>query len=182
MAFFQVDVQQQNTIAASPADRNRAMKTAFERIGQAWHHKYKMLKFTDGAARRYGLTPRKGEPGSGRAFRGSYTEAKLKRHRNGRGAQAIGETKPFVWEGRSRNDAKASTKVIARAKRGFGSADCIINAPALNLKPKSGRINVREEFERVTAEEVRDLEKYGIQIYQALLSAKKYTRVRSYKG
>lgn len=178
MAFFAIDITSQSTFAATPAERNRALRLAFQRIGEAWHFRFKMKKFTNSASREYGLSPRKGEPGSGRGFRGSYTEAKLKRRINGKGVRAIGETKPFVWGGKSRDDAKASTKVVARARGGFGSADCIINAPTLNLKPKGGRINLREEFERVTDKERRELEKYGIKVYMLALSARNYKRQR----
>jgi hypothetical protein len=176
MAYMTIAVTSQSTIAATPAARNRALRVAFTWIGDAWHKLYKMLKFTNAATNKYGLHPRMGEPGSGRPFKGSYTQAKLKRRRNGQGVQAIGETKPFVWSGKSRSDAKASRKVVATAARGFGKADCIINAPTLNLTPKGGRIKQREEFERVTDEERRHLEGEGILIYEIELLSKKGER------
>lgn len=169
MAYLTIDVTAQNSIVAPPAQRNAALRKAFSFIGESWHNRFKMEKFKDSATRKYGLSPRSGEPGSGRAFKGSYTQRKLRRGSNGQ-TNAIGETKPFVWSGLSRNNARASRKVVAKAVRGYGSADCIINAPTLNLRPKGGRINLREEFERVTEEERRTLEKDGLFIYGAELA------------
>lgn len=176
MAYMTISVNSQSTIVATPAARNKALRVAFKWIGEYWHKHYKMLKFLNSATNKYGLTPRMGEPGSNRKFNGSYTWRKLQRRRNGQNVQAIGETKPFVWGGKSRSDAKASTKVNVAATRGFGKADCIINAPTLNLRPKNARINLREEFERVTEEERRHLEREGIHIYEIELLSKKGER------
>lgn len=177
MAFLTMDITSQNTIVAAPAQRNNALRQAFKWIGDYWHKHYKMEKFKNSATKKYGLTPRKGEPGSGRPFKGSYTQAKLNKRSNGT-STSIGETKPFVWSGKSRDDARASTKVVATAKRGYGSADCIINAPTLNLKPKGGTINLREEFERVTEEERRFVEREAIIIYELFLTQGKGEHIR----
>jgi hypothetical protein len=163
-------------LIATPSMRNKALRVAFKWIGDYWHKHYKMLKFLNSATNKYGLQPRMGEQGSGRKFQGSYTQAKLKKRRNGQGVQAIGETKPFVWSGKSRSDAKASTKVSVAATRGFGKADCIVNAPTLNFRPKGGRVDLRGEFERVTDEERRYLEREGIVIYEIELLSKKGER------
>jgi hypothetical protein len=168
MAFLQIDVQRQLAGVGTKAQRNAALRKAFQWIGEQWHQRYKMKKFRESAMQEYGLdkrTPR-------------YNRRKKRRAVSQDGSQAVGEVKPFVWSGRSRSSAQASRKVVAKAVRGFGHADCIITAPALNFTPKGGRIKLRSEFERVTVAEIRDLERDGILIYENEITASRGTSTR----
>lgn len=163
-----VVLNEQGSVAATPKVRRDALRAGLEVVARLWHERYKMLKFSNAASRRYNLKPRMGEPGSGRKFKGSYTEAKLKRKANGQGVRAIGETKPFVWSGNSRERARSANKVNAKAASASrGYAESIVDVPTLNLRPKNGRIRLREEFEQVIEEERRALEIEGIKVYQA---------------
>lgn len=143
--------------AATKTDLRNIQRTTWRFVGLFWHRTYKAIHFTKRAMRRYGYTPRRGDPGSGRRFKGSYQELKLLRKPLFKGSNAgtpIGEVKPLVWSGRSRALAMASRKVEATAKSsGRGRVDIIINAPALNFSGPKGRINMRREMETVTAQE-----------------------------
>lgn len=168
--------------AAGRKQRRDALRESMQLIGQLHHRKYKMLKFTDAAVRRYQLKPRSGEPGSGVKFKGSYTEAKLKRRKNGQGSRAIGETKPFVWSGGSRTSARASRKVEAVAKSAErGRCHVIVNAPALNFTPDGGRIKPRQEFERIAEVERQAQEAAGLKKYDRQL-AKSTTKTTTIRG
>lgn len=157
--------------ASGRKEQRDALRDSLEFIGQRHHRLYKMQKFKDSATSRYQLKPRGGEPGSGQQFKGSYTEAKLKRKINGQGVRAIGETKPFVWGGGTRQSAQASNKVEAKARSADrGSCHVVIVAPALNFTPKGGRIKPREEFERIAETERKSQEVEGLKRYDRTLA------------
>lgn len=167
MSLLVVTIETRGSAGATPKDRRDALRDAFAYIAGLWDKLFKMKRFLAGAQRRYNLTPRRGQPGSGRAFKGSYTEAKLKRRVNGDGVRAIGETKSFVWSGAVRSKVQGQRKIVAKAASHTRAyAENIFDVPTLNLTPKGGRIKLREEFQRVIEEERRLLEGLGAQHYE----------------
>ena len=178
--ILQCTIVEEGVLLARPKDQRDALRAAMQAVGDTWDYRYKMLKFRDLAVRRYGLAPRRGEPGSGRAFKGSYAEAKLKRRANGQNVRSIGESKPFVWSGNSRERAQHNARVKATAASSTrGECQNIIDVPTLNLTPEGGRINLREEFERVTDDERAACEAEGLHRFQLELEKKpsKTTRI-----
>lgn len=177
-----ITIKRKGVAAVGKKEQRNALRSSMGHIGERHHALYKMLKFLDSAVSRYGLTPRSGEPGSRHKFKGSYTEAKLKRKVNGLGSRAIGETKPFVWSGGTRQSARASRKVINKAQSAArGSCDVIVVAPLLNLTPKGGRIKPREEFERIAEVERKSQEAEGLRFYREKL-AKTRTKTSTHRG
>jgi len=135
-------------------------RAAMNKVGHAWWKLFLPIHFTRRAMQRYGYRPRVGDPGSGRPFKGSYAEAKVKRRENGQGVRAIGENKPFVWSGNSRAQALSQPNINA-VRENYRSyrADVFINAPTLNFvrdASKEIRATVAEEeqaLERIFADE-----------------------------
>lgn len=119
------------------------------------HFKQEMLpvRFTKRAIKLLGYSPRSGDPGSGRAFRGSYQWKKLKRFKNGQGIRAAGEVKPFVWSGETRGNAKSRSRVKAIANSATkGRFEVIAPVQRINHHPK-----YLEEFKRIAASEEKRL-------------------------
>lgn len=159
--------------AASRGDLRNVQRDVWATTGYYWHDNYKAVKFTRRGYRLYNYTPRKGDPGGGRSFKGSYQEAKLLKKplfsvAGGDGFESnaplpIGEVKPNVWSGRSRASAMANRKVHATAKSsGSGKVDITINAPALNLHLPSSKVRPREEVTAIIDPEIRQMEKVGV--------------------
>lgn len=123
-------------------------------VGMAWWKMYLPIHFMKRAVNRYGYRPRQGDPGSGHPFRGSYQESKLKRRKNSQGRKAIGEVKPLVFTGDSRDRALAAPniKAVAQNFRDY-RADVAIDAPALNFVP-----GAREEVLAGVVEEELELQ------------------------
>jgi hypothetical protein len=174
---LKIIVTRRGVEALTTRQQRDCLRESMRVIAEGWHDNYKLLKFAKSAMRRYNLTPRSGDPGSGRAFRGSYQWAKLKRRKNGDGAQAIGEVKPFVWSGRSRTLAMASRKVVATAKSSTRArSEAVINAPALNFKNPKSKVNAREEMERVIPAETAVLEGDGAREYSNQITRQRAQR------
>lgn len=155
-----IKVSREGFEAATKTQLRDVLRESLRPVGDLWHREFKPIKFTDAATKRYNLVPRAGEPGSNRKWKGSYTYRKAARATSGGsfGSRAIGETKPFVWSGRTRALALGNSKVeVAALSHGEGRCDVIINAPQLNISPKGGRINMREEMERVALVEEKQL-------------------------
>lgn len=167
--------------AATKTDLRNMQRDTWAFTGKYWHRTYKAIKFTRAGARRYKYAPRKGDPGGGRPFKGSYQEAKLLRkpffsRDAGDGFDStaplpIGEVKPLVWSGRSRASAKASRKVNATARSsGKGKVDIIINAPALNFKQPKSKTNPRAEVTATIPAEISQMEKISLQRFERNLN------------
>ena len=180
MAILSMTIEQRGAGAATAAARRNALRNAFAYIAGLWDKLFKMRRFQAGATARYSLAPRMGDRGSGRKFKGSYVEAKIRRRVNGDGKRASGENKPFVWSGDSRDRVRQQHKIVAKAASHTRAyAENIFDVPTFNLTPKGGRIKLREEFERVIEEERRLLEDLGAQHYENNLARTppRFTRV-----
>jgi hypothetical protein len=119
-----------------------ALKAGYEAAGIWWHRECRPKHFTRAAYALYQYTPRMGESGTGtRIFKNSYTGRKLKK---------FGHTNPMVYTGVSQQltrvrDVRATSKGVR----------IVMSAPALNFRPKGGRINMVNELrERFTADEI----------------------------
>ena len=179
-----IKVERQGFEAATAAQKREARRHSYRGVGQRHHREYKMLKFRSLATRRYRLKPRRGNPGSGRRFAGSYAQAKVLRQRLfsfSNEPLPIGENKPFVWSGRTRSSAAASRRVRSTATSRGGKVTVFINARQLNRAGTKGRINLLEEFVRVTTQEEKEQESFGIKSYErrvSRLTAKTTTTIK----
>lgn len=115
------------------------LKKGYKDIGDHWHQKMRPKHFTREGAREYGYTPRKGEAGSGKAFKSSYTGAKHRR---------FGHTLPLVFSGVSRQLSRL--RDVRATSRGVR---IVMTIPAFNFKPKNSSIDMRQEMSRVSIRE-----------------------------
>lgn len=124
---------------------NEILRDGWFSIGRMWHRLYVPRHFTKAGAREYRYTPRKGESGSGRRFKGSYVARKIKRW---------GHALPLVWTGESRALAKYA---VFRANKKRVKVQ-MPGLRKLNFRPRGGRINMVAEMQTVSDYERRKLE------------------------
>lgn len=152
------------------AVQQKALRAATTAGGYHFKSRHLMRRFTAAGARLLGYKPRRGARGSGRAFQGSYVQGKIKRRENGQGVKAIGENKPFVWSGESRNAVRTGAKVTATVNSATRSRFEIVAAtPNFNRRGKNARIDLNEEFSRVADLEVQDTESVEAAAYEKYL-------------
>jgi len=134
------------------------------KVGETWWREYLPIHFSTRARRRYNYRPRDGESGSGRPFKGSYAELKVNRGEVA-GAVAIGENKPLVFTGRSRERATGQKNIRAVAKS-FQEyrAEVVIHTPALNFVD-----GARQELLASTPQEESELERVFAEQWEAEL-------------
>lgn len=144
-------------------------RAAMLAVGYYWWKNFLPLHFMRTAIQRYGYTPRAGDFGSGVPFKGSYTEGKVRGRANGAGVRSIKENKPFVWSGRSREQATSTPNITATAKN-FQTYTCHVNIPANTLNFLRGRINADKEIRATTPDEERILEQVFADTYEAELN------------
>lgn len=133
-------------------------RAAVYAVGFYWWKNYLPIHFTRAALNRYKYAPRQGDPGGGRPFKGSYAELKVKRGTFiNESIPAIGENKPFVWSGRSREQALGSSHVTATAKN-HQTYEARVMIPANTLNFLRGRINADKEIRATTRVEEMKLE------------------------
>lgn len=135
-----------------------ALRDSLRIVGRYWQRYFLPIHFTKAAYKRYSYAPRAGDPGSGRAFRGSYQWRKLNGYKNRDGLPSARTTKPLVYTGRSMESGKRGTVVPAANSAERGYVEVTIPAPALNYQPPKFKGNMREEVKRVIPEEERKLE------------------------
>lgn len=129
------------TPRAIKSELGRATIAALRQIGALWHSRFRPKHFTHAGAKEYGYTRRRGEDSTfgSKSFWGSYTGRKFNRYRH---------TLPLVYSGLSRR-LTAVRDIRATRKR----VRIVMPAPALNLRPRNGRIRMREEMTRVSRRE-----------------------------
>jgi hypothetical protein len=124
--------------ALKPRDMQAAGRVAVRAVGEHWAKTFLPLHFQNTAFFRYAYTAR--NP--------AYRKRKLAGGVLG-GAQSIGEDRPLVWSGRSRDRARAA-RVEAKSPNGrLAYAEVVIDAPALNFRPTGSRIDMRAEVTKV---------------------------------
>jgi hypothetical protein len=132
--------------AMKASDIRAAARVAMQKVGDYWIKTYLPLHFENTAFFRYKYTPRNPR----------YRKRKLNFGEID-GVQAIGEDRPLVWSGRSRERAKAARAQGKSPSAKFAYADITIDAPALNFRPTGSRIDMRDEATRVNQQEVNTL-------------------------
>lgn len=144
-------------------------KKGFREIGRQsievcvryWWEHYLPLHFQNVAFLRYGY-----------ASRGpNYRKAKIRQGVGADGVRAIGEDKPLVFTGRSRERALSSPNISAKApsfERYVGKA--IINAPAFNFGA-GARIDMRDEVTRLNPTEAAYLDNLFTRTWNRLARA-----------
>lgn len=146
--------------------RRDGLRVSVKAGGNHYKQRFLMRRFTHAGIKLYNLTPRRGQRGSGRPFRGSYVEAKIKRRENGAGVRAIGENKPYVWSGETRNRVRSMARVEGKAASATrGHWVIIAQARQLNRAGSGKRINLVEEFERTAPSEEREVERVQAKAY-----------------
>jgi hypothetical protein len=136
-------------------------RLAIEAAASYWFDNYLPLHFQNIAYRRYSYASRSTV----------YNESKAKRRKYD-DTQALGEVKPLVFTGRSRESALRSPNIKAKAPN-YQSyrADVIIDAPAFNFGVGK-RIDMRDEVTRFTPQEEKTMEKVFAEVWEKQLIAK----------
>ncbi len=126
-----------------------AGRLAIASAAQYWFDKYLKLHFENIAYRRYGYKSRNRK----------YDESKAARRKADDGLRALGEVKPLVFTGRSRERALSAANIKAKAPNyQTYRADVIIDAPAFNFGVGQ-RIDPRDEVTRFTPQEEKTMER-----------------------
>lgn len=174
MPAYQITYTSDAVLNVRKEDMQRAGREAMLLVGRLQHRANVPRKFRKSAIERYKLAPR--------GYR--YTKAKLARAwagKKGLSARAIGNPAPFVWSGRTRQRVLANKKVVARApsaERAY--CDVILDAPVLNFKG-GGTIDLREEMQRVTDEELAQLQAVAVEKYDRVIRRHGRPRTRRIK-
>jgi len=132
------------TPKAARKELNSILRKGFHLMGVYWHRFFRGKHFTEAGGRQYRYKKR----------RPSYVARKrrLQKHND-----------PLVWSGRSRMLSRVrrvratATGGIRSGQRLRGRVRVTMPVRTLNLRPKGGRINLRDELTRVSAPEARRL-------------------------
>lgn len=124
---------------------NDAMKRAMEALGKRWRRRYLPLHFGNQASARYGYTPRKGERGSGRRFKRSYTGRKL---------AFLGHTRPLEFTGEGKRLALNGPQTVSATRDKVR-----IPLPRkFNLRNPKSQVRMADEIRAVTPGEIAEME------------------------
>jgi hypothetical protein len=128
-------------------DFGRESKRSWDYAGGQHHVNFWRARFKPAHARKAKYAKRKGEllARSTKQFRRSYFGRKYWSGSHGGGMQ---KANPLWWSGTSKR--RATFAKIAPTRKGVKIR---YNTPAFNLRPRGGRINMREEFTRVLMSE-----------------------------
>lgn len=154
--------------ALKPSQIKPLMFAALEDTGRRWRDKYLPGHFTNAAAAKYGYGKRKGERGSDRRFRGSYTARKIKEKKH---------SLPLVWSGASR-DESLKTKLIKASGTAKSARVRVTVSKGFNRRHPNSKIRMGEEVTTVLPAEAKDLSAYLVNRFEFHLTAagKKATR------
>lgn len=128
---------------------NNINRDAAQEMGHHWHREFRPKHFTHAGATEYGYTPRAGE-------RGSSSKVKFARSYTGRKLKKFGHTNPLVYSGLSR-DLTRIPNIRSTATRGNATCRVRMNAPRLNMRNPTTKINLREELSRISSGESKQL-------------------------
>lgn len=148
-------------------DIREAARTALRAVGRLWIDKFLPIHFTNAANSRYGYTARS-----------QYYRYRKRQKAEIGGFRAIGEDKPLVWSGRSRERAKMARAEAKAPSSRSAYVDIIIDAPALNFKPTGSTIDMRDEVTRVIQPEIDELAALFVREFDAALEKKGRSRRR----
>jgi hypothetical protein len=154
-------------------------KNGFREIGREaiheslvyWSNNYKKLHFENIAYRRYGFKGRNQK----------YNESKEKRRKFDDGQNALGEVKPIVFTGRTRERVLGQANITVKAPNyQTYSASEVLDAPVLNFS-KGKRIDLRAELLATNRQEEKTLDdkftrKWNVLVRQRMLRSPKITK------
>lgn len=123
----------------------RIFRVTMLEIGELWHSTMRPKHFTAEGATEYHYKKRTDK----------YMRAKENKKKH---------QLPLVWSGESRTRAIAK-RIYPRAKKAGGEyvtgVTVTMNIPTLNLRPKGGKINLREELVRTSAKEFLTIKRFA---------------------
>lgn len=121
---------------------NQVQREVGEELGDHWHQHFRPKHFTHAGATEYGYTPRQFE----------YTRRKFKTE---------GHTLPLVGPDKRgevhSKDASRIRDVRVTATKGEAKIRVVLHTPKLNFRPEGGRIDLRDEMSRISANEGKQL-------------------------
>lgn len=130
-----------NLIERGPTPRgmrralNRLMKESWEQTGIYWHRTLRPKHFTPSGAAEYGYRSR--------TTRYTYRKLRKFHHRN-----------PLQYTGTGK--ALTRPRDVRSTRKGVR---VVMRANVFNLRPRGGRINMREELTRISIGEKKDIER-----------------------
>ena len=128
-----IRVDRVSVLGALKRDVNRIVKKSLRFALLTWRRTILPQHFTVAGARKYGFRRRTRK----------YLEAKMRKR---------GHVRPLVSSGESERRSRRS-RITTTAFKGVAT----INAPALNFRPKGGRIDMRDEVTRLTQQDERKM-------------------------
>lgn len=132
---------------------NECVRESLASVGDKWRSDYQPGHFGAGAAAKYGYKPRRGEPGSGRPFRGSYAARKSRKGKR---------NNPLEFTGQSRRETESTRRIKATATKGAGTVR-ITFAKTYNYRHPKSPIKMGEELATVLSDELAALTSYYVQ-------------------
>lgn len=142
-----------------------ATKAAATAAGHYFKRNMLPVRFTKRGATLLNYAPRKGERGSGRPFKGSYTQRKLR---------ARGHTKPLVWTGDSEKASRTARVDVKRRNKTGGvlivDGNLVFPSPNLNYKNPKSQAHPSEEIKRVAPSETKELARVAAPAFDKSLS------------
>ena len=137
---------------------NNATKGGYYAAVRHWHKRMLPRHFGNAASARYGYTPRKGERGSGRSFKGSYTARKLREK---------GHTRPLDWSGELKRTTRTRTLKATKNR-----ATCALPASRkANWKHPKSWVRMSDELTVIRDDELQELGKVAQRETEAALKA-----------
>ena len=128
-----IRVERTSVLRVLKRDLNRIVRNSLRLALQEWRRSILPVHFTAAGARKYGF----------RARTRKYRERKQREK---------GHSRPMVWSGESEERSRRA-RITTTSRRGFAT----VNAPTLNLRPKGGRIDMRDELSRLTQQDERTM-------------------------
>lgn len=166
--MFVLDYKLDGIAKLKQRDVNAIVRDSLKAMGEYWIDTMLPKHFTKAGAREYRYAPRKGEPGSGKAFKGSYTQRKLKMHKHAR---------PLVWSGQTEQTAKTQSHAKGTATKTSAKCTITIVAPTLNYRSANSKVDMRDEIKRVSPRELQKLSRMLVDTIENKLTAAGQGRV-----
>lgn len=142
---------------------NDIVRDALAELGHYWVDNMLPKHFSKAGARDYEYTPRKGEPGSERAFKGSYTARKLRQKKH---------TLPLVWSGEARTEIMQGARVNATVAGDRATVRIALNSRKLNWRHPNSKVRMNDEIKKVSAAEIPVLQQQLVSLIEAGLSGR----------
>lgn len=133
MAFIKVKTTETGVFTIKKREANAALRDEWKKVGETWYRKFRPLHFKAGAVRRYNYAARKK----------SYKAEKLKKH---------GHYRPLTFSGDTRKATENAT-----IKSTPHNVKITMGAGKLNFPTRNSKVNMREEFLKVTQSEINQL-------------------------